>query len=133
MKHHVEFIATTISFRSFRRFQFGVVTLLVLLGLLHYLYVAFIGRDAVTNITILFDLGKENSIPTAFSIINLLIASVLLYFVYCVSKYRGDRVAFYWLALCILFVLLAIDESASIHERAGALDRLTGAVLPVPG
>jgi hypothetical protein len=133
MKHQIEFIATTISFRSFRRFQFGVVTLLVLLGLLHYLYIDFFGRDAVTKITVLFDLGKENSIPTAFSIINLLIASVLLYFVYCVSKYRGDRVAFYWFALCILFVLLAIDEAASIHERAGVLDRLTGAVLPVPG
>ena len=132
MKHHVEFIATTISFRSFRRFQFGVVTLLVLLGLLHYLYIDFFPKDTFTRLTILLDLGKENSIPTAFSIINLLIASVLLYFVSCVSKYRGDRVAFYWFALCILFVLLAIDESASIHERAGALDRLTGVVLPVP-
>ena len=133
MKHHVEFIATTISFRSFRRFQFGVVTLLVLLGLLHYLYIDFFPKDTFTRLTILLDLGKENSIPTAFSIINLLIASVLLYFVSCVSKYRGDRVSFYWFALCILFVLLAIDESAEIHERTGALDRLTGAVLPVPG
>jgi hypothetical protein len=132
MKHHVEFIATTISFRSFRRFQFGVVTLLVLLGLFHYLYIGYLGRDTITNITVLFDLGKENSIPTAFSIINLLISSVLLYFVYCVSKYRGDRVAFYWFALCILFVLLTIDEAASIHERAGALDRFTGIVLPLP-
>ena len=109
-----------------------MVTLLVLLGLLHYLYIGFLGRDAFTRLTLLLDLGKENSIPTAFSIINLLISSVLLYFVYCVSKYHGDRVAFYWFALCILFVLLAIDESASIHERAGALERFTGVVLPVP-
>ena len=132
MKRQVVFIATTISFRSFRRFQFGVVTLLVLLGLLHYLYVGYFGQDALTNLTALLNLGKEDSIPTAFSIINLLISSVLLYFVHCMSKYRGDRVAFYWLVLSILFVLISIDEAASIHERAGGFDRFTGIALPVP-
>jgi len=132
MKHQVEWVATTISFRSFRCFQFGAVTLLVILGLVHYLYVDSYGGGLVSKITVLFNPGRENSIPTAFSIINLLISSVLLYFVYCLSKYRGERVAFYWLVLCILFVLLSVDEAASIHERAGGLDRFTGVALPVP-
>jgi hypothetical protein len=61
----------------------------------------------------LFDFNKEANIPTLFSTILLLFASLTLLFIYktAVSKRK------YWLFLSGLFLFLCIDEAAQIHEN----------------
>ena len=64
----------------------------------------------------LFYSSIEASIPTYFSIFLLTVASVLLALI-AYSKYTNeDRFRFLWSLLAIIFLYLAIDESAEIHE-----------------
>jgi hypothetical protein len=126
LKYQGERVSTTISLRAFQRFQYGVVTVLVILGTVHYLLREFVEPTTIHQITTLFDVGKEQSITTAFATLNLFVASILLFAVYVISKFRCERIAIYWLILCIIFVLLSIDETATIHEKAGRLDGFTG-------
>lgn len=63
----------------------------------------------------LFDLGSEANIPTWFSSLILFISACLLFLI---SYYKGKQYKFqkYWKILGFIFVLLSIDELASIHE-----------------
>ena len=126
MKYEGEWIATTVSLRAFQRFQYGAVTLLILLGTIHYLMREFVEPSALHKLARFFDVGQEDTITTAFATLNLFVSSILLFAVYSISKFRCERIAIYWLILCLLFVLLSVDETASIHEKAGRLDRFTG-------
>ena len=60
----------------------------------------------------LFNLDREGNIPTFFSSLLLLTASLLLLFIYKVSTHQAN----YWLFLSLLFLFLSIDESVQIHE-----------------
>ena len=124
-------ILLQISIRAFYRLQYGVVTLLVALATFHYVYAGIYGEDFIMLFTRIFDPGLENSIPTSFSIVNLLISSVLLFVVYLHSKDRGESISVYWLSLCIIFFALSIDEGAGIHERLYRLQEYTGIISPV--
>ena len=126
MKYQGEWIATALSLRNFQRFQYGAVALLVILGTLHYVFREYLEPLQLHHVTQVFDVGREDSVPTAFSIINLLVSSVLLYALHSVSKFRCEKIARYWLYLCLVFLFLAIDESASIHERTDDLADLIG-------
>ena len=97
-------VTVAVSRRGFRWFQFGVVTALVALGTFHYLYYNAFGVDMITRATSMFDLSREDSLPTAFSIINLLIAAALLFALYRHSKSCGERTAIYWLILSAIGV-----------------------------
>jgi hypothetical protein len=106
-----------ITLKAFLWFQFGIVTLLVALGIFHYAYKAIFGVDIVVRISRIFDVNEELSIPTVFSTYNLLCSSILLFLLYLHSKNRAERDAFYWLILSIIFLGLSFDEGASFHER----------------
>jgi hypothetical protein len=110
-----------ISQKGFCRLQYGIVTLLVTLGILHYVYAAFFGEDFIMKLTQVFDVNRENSIPTVFAIFNLLLSSTLLFGVYLHRRTTHDRLAPYWLALSVIFLVLSVDEGASLHERASGL------------
>ena len=105
-----------IKLRDFCIAQFALVTALVILGL-----VAYIFRDSVLDLSgtlyRLLDVGDEKSLPTYFSTLNLLFSSILIYIIYRHEKAsdRSDR--FYWLFLSLLFLFLSFDEFASIHEK----------------
>ena len=64
----------------------------------------------------LFDMGVEANLPTAFSILQLLLASVLLAVIGVVRREEEDARATQWLLLGLIFLLLAVDEAAQIHE-----------------
>jgi len=64
----------------------------------------------------LFSLDSENSLPTWYSSTILLICCLLLAIIAIDKKQRGDRSAASWKALSFIFLLLSIDETASIHE-----------------
>ena len=121
----------TISKTGFYRFQFGIVTALVILGVGHYATFIVFGKGFIAGSTSIFDLGREDSITTAFASMNLLVASTLLFCLYRHSKSCGEPRAFYWLILGILFFAMAIEETAGIHERANKLQQYTGQIMPV--
>lgn len=114
-----------ITANEFFRFQFGVVTLLIVMGTFHYVYAGVFGVDTFTKLSRVFDVDRENSIPTVFSIFNLLCSCVLLFIIYIYSKKRGEPGAFHWLILSIIFLGLSFDEGAGFHERLSGLGLFT--------
>ena len=67
----------------------------------------------------IFDLDMERNVPTLFSSAILLIAAYLFYLLSGVSIERNDGHRKAWLGLSWVFVFLAFDESAKIHEQIG--------------
>jgi len=61
-----------------------------------------------------FDL--EESVPTYFSSIILLIAAVLLAIIWHVKSKSSDVYSIHWMILSILFTILSVDEIAGFHE-----------------
>jgi hypothetical protein len=64
-----------------------------------------------------FNLNDEQNIPTYFSTILLFISGVLLACIAITCKKEENVDILYWKSLSIIFLLLSIDELASIHER----------------
>jgi hypothetical protein len=120
-----------ISRTAFYRFQYVTVTVLVALATFHYVYADTYGEDFIMRFTKVFDPALENSIPTAFSVLNLLISSILLFAIYRHSKGRSEVITVYWLSLSIIFFVLSIDEGAGLHERFRKLQEYTGVLIPV--
>jgi len=74
------------------------------------------GHDEMLGLTPLFDLGAEKNIPTLYSSCSMIISSLLLWVI--ALKHKKDGLPyFYWVVLAGLFLFLAVDETASIHER----------------
>jgi hypothetical protein len=67
----------------------------------------------------IFDVGEERSIPTWFESIQFLLCSTLLAVIAVAKKQRNDRYSLHWSVLSIIFLLLSLDEVASIHEAIG--------------
>lgn len=69
----------------------------------------FPGRDR-------FYFDHENNVPTFFSTFILLLACGVLGLVASAKRRLRDPFSRQWLAMSLLFLLLAIDEAASLHE-----------------
>jgi len=69
----------------------------------------------------LFHLGRENSVPAWFSAMLLLTNGFLMACVAGMDAGHGKRHRQLWRLAAALFVLLSLDETASLHERVGAL------------
>jgi hypothetical protein len=70
-----------------------------------------------------FDLGNENNIATWYSSMTLSLCAMLLAVIGLHKKDIRDAYARHWLGLSGIFLLLALDETASLHERANHLGR----------
>ncbi|AHM61864.1 hypothetical protein D770_18060 [Flammeovirgaceae bacterium 311] len=71
----------------------------------------------------LFNMDKENNIPTYFSSLLLLGCAATLGIIAYLEKQKNSKKHPYWIGLAIIFLLLSIDESVQIHERIGAWTR----------
>ncbi len=123
---------TTISIQrqAFVRTQFGIVTTLLFLSLLLYLYEDVAGVNYLVLASRVFDIGKEGSLPTWFSSFNLLLSASFLLFKFANSRMNSEDGSRYWLFLGLIFLAFSIDEVASIHERASGLRILLGPIFP---
>jgi hypothetical protein len=102
-----------------------VVLFLTLAGLLARVAEYAWGSEGLLRPLTLFDVGAESNIPTWFSSLELLLSSVLLAAIALASKRGGGRYGRHWGVLSLIFLLLSVDEGASIHEAMGvALERL---------
>ena len=105
---------------KFIQFQFVIVTTILLVGLLSYIYIYSVDTirpKFLIYFLRLIDVGAEQSIPTYFSALNLLLASFLLLIIHQHEKLNKNSVASYWFFLSGLFFLLSLDEAISIHEN----------------
>jgi hypothetical protein len=69
----------------------------------------------------MFYVGQEANVPTWYSSMMLLLCSALLWVIACATKRACDGRSRWWTALSVVFLLMSIDETATIHERIGGL------------
>ena len=78
------------------------------------------GRERLFGLNHLFDLNGEQSLPSLYQSLTLLLAGCLAAFVAMNVKKSGGRYAGHWKILAIIFTLMGIDESVSMHEFIGS-------------
>jgi len=75
----------------------------------------FPGRDLAAS---LFYMDNEQNVPTLCSTLLLLVSAILCAMIaHAHHRERGSYVP-HWVALALIFSVLALDEFASMHERA---------------
>lgn len=77
---------------------------------------AYFVFDDVHGLTRLFNFSAEKNIPTLFSSLALALSAALLSIIATTHK-RLKAPYLPWFGLTIVFLFLAIDETASIHEK----------------
>ena len=63
-----------------------------------------------------FDFNTERNIPTLYSFLALVLASLLLFLIAKTNKIKG-KTYLPWIVLAFLFIFLAVDEIGCIHEE----------------
>ena len=79
----------------------------------------YLGDDELFGLLDFFDLDIEGNVPSLYSAVAVLFCSALLALITHVNWHQPGGRRFYWLGLTILFLFLAIDEEAVIHEAIG--------------
>ena len=96
----------------------GVVAfLLVLASIGGQLTKYLLGHDRVYGLVPLFYVDAEQNIPTLFSVLLLLCAALLLAVITVLKKQQKDPDVASWAILAVGFLLMAVDEAVSIHEK----------------
>lgn len=91
---------------------------LIFAGLAGQLAAYFLsGSGCVYKPLVLFDLSEEQSIPTFYSSFLLLFAACLLTIIATRESKQRAAYASHWAVLAFGFLVMAIDESVSLHER----------------
>jgi len=116
MEGHLN-LKINLTFRAFCTAQFAVVTAVLVMGLLMYAYTHAAGHGKLLGFLTLLDVGEEQSIPTYVSVVNLLLASLLLLVIGLFEKTKNNSHYLYWIFLSAVLLLLSIDESVSLHEK----------------
>lgn len=100
------------------RMLFGIIAVLVLASTVGQLF-GFLGDHwRVYGFVPEFDLDAERNIPTYFSTLLLLGASVLLGVIAAFKKRKvDDTYVRHWIVLAAIFLYLSVDEAATLHER----------------
>lgn len=106
----------SVSPRRVFRVLLGIVLGLCLANLAAQFARYFLGRGALWGFTRVVDLDYENTIPAWYSSVALLLCSVLLAMIAAVKRQQRDRFKNHWAGLSAIFLLLSIDEAASLHE-----------------
>jgi hypothetical protein len=94
----------------------GLSMLFVLLNLGRMEWFHVLGHEHLREAFARFDLDKEPAIPTWFSSMLLLAASVTLGVIAVEKRRRHERFAAHWVGLGVIFLGLSIDEIAGFHE-----------------
>jgi hypothetical protein len=100
-----------------------VVVFFTMMGALESVLRYALGQARVYGLSALFNLGKEQSLPTWYSSSALLLCSILLYLMARRQVTRGDSRR--WLGLAGIFLFLSADESVAFHEAIADVVRST--------
>ncbi len=96
-----------------------IIIFLVLANIVGIISTYYFGQDHVFGLVPvhLFDLDLESNIPTWYSSLAILLASILL-FVIARARKRQQKVDYlYWVGLALIFLLFSCDECAGLHEK----------------
>jgi len=93
-----------------------------IIGIIYRYYIDPNFHGLIAGLIWLFDLDQERNIPTLYSSIALVIASILLLWISIIHKNLKSPYKA-WFVLSLIFLFLAIDELASIHERLTGITR----------
>lgn len=92
------------------------ITALVTIHALSLFGVFELGRDHQLGLFRLFNLSEEGNVPTWFAATTLFLSAVLLGVTWRVVREAGEPFARHWAFLALIFLFIAIDEAAGIHE-----------------
>ena len=95
-----------------------IVVLLTLASMAGQFSKYYLDHDVLLGFVPEFDLNAENNIPTWYATVTLFLCSVLLGTIAAAKTTEKDSYAPHWRILSIVFLLLSIDEAASLHERS---------------
>jgi hypothetical protein len=95
----------------------GAIALFVLMHALMLVADYGLGRDNLFMIRALFDLNREQNLPTLFSTLQLLLAAGLLLTLFADARLSKRSDSIYWLGLALVFAFLAADEFCEWHEK----------------
>lgn len=70
----------------------------------------------------IFNFDYEKNVPTLFSSLQLIVVGLILSII-GVKQKSNREIYVPWLALAVIFLFLAIDETAELHERLTTLTR----------
>lgn len=102
--------------KLFKAFLVAILLLLILNILSIFLAINHDQNDTLGSFLIqLFDFNQEANIPSFFSTLQFLTASLLLFIIAIFKKSNGKK-HLGWLGISLLFFLLMLDEAVSIHE-----------------
>lgn len=112
-------VEVTLNNSAITKFLFIIVLFLLVMHGLSFLCYYQLQEGHFTKAMLrLFDLGKDFNIPTLFSTILLLTASIILFFIqWCSQKRIIGAPTKHWLILGVIFLFLSIDESVRLHEE----------------
>lgn len=79
------------------------------------------GHPSVYGLVSLFNVSREQNIPTLYSVLLLLGCSILLSLAFYLDYKQATGLKMYWATLAAGFVLMAIDEFVMLHENVGFL------------
>lgn len=80
---------------------------------------------------VFLSIDGEQNLPAFFSVLLILVATLLLAVIAVFKKAQGASYAFYWALLSLGFLFMAVDEATSIHEKLnGPMRRLLGDERP---
>jgi len=102
------------------------VLCLALAGIAIELIPHYTGHNYLFGLVRQFDLDGEANIPAWYSSFLLLLCCILLAIIAAAKKISGDKYRFHWRAMSIIFLFLAIDETAQIHDMITATLRISG-------
>jgi hypothetical protein len=77
------------------------------------------GHTSMLGLVALFNLDREANLPAWYSSATLLLCAVLLAVIAADKRHAADRYARHWIGLALIFLFLAADEAAGIHENFG--------------
>jgi hypothetical protein len=116
-------ILLQVSKRQWTRVLVGCVVVLHLLNIPAVLF-RFVWPLPGTHYYVeFFGVSAEGKLPTFYSGLTLLAVAALLALIWAHERRRHGPLRWYWAALSLIFVVLAMDELLSIHEATTELIR----------
>lgn len=102
--------------RKFLTYNLILIAILLAGNITGIIFKFGFNHDYVYGLVPLFNFDTETNIPTIYSAIALLFSSFLLFNIGHKNKLASAPYAA-WLALALIFIFLAIDETFIIHEN----------------
>jgi hypothetical protein len=99
---------------------FGFLTLMLITGGFLVIYFrANYDTQYVERTLNMFDLNRENNIPTWYASISFVLCSMASWLMATLKS--GEKQSLYWKIMALIFLGMSIDEAASVHEYGASL------------